>query len=167
MRIQPCLSPLPSLPPSCLAPVSDPTSTKALFFLVLLRDPTHSLVHASTSQSMPASWLDIPFEENEWVEDAMVEIIRRSVEIIGQEYITHRCVWSSSSSLGRSRGWVLTMLARRMRAQGNAIQQARHEAQQALAQQSQQQQQGPPTAQQHETEVEASQAAQEARVGVV
>mgnify|MGYP002477595295 CR=1 FL=1 len=97
------LAPLPSLPPSLLASSSSssdpsssssssPQSTKALFFLLVLRDPTHKLVHASTSQSMPATWLDIPFEDNEWVEDAMVEIIRRSVEIVGQEYITHRCV---------------------------------------------------------------------------
>lgn len=51
---------------------------------------------------MPATWLDIPFEDNEWVEDAMVEIIRRSVEIVGQEYITHRCV-PPSLSLSRRR----------------------------------------------------------------
>lgn len=91
MRLQPVLAPLPSLPSSCL-PTStpDPTALKSLFFLVLLRDPTHHLVHSSLSQSMPASWLEIPFEENEWVEDAMVEIIRRSVEIIGQEYISVR-----------------------------------------------------------------------------
>lgn len=91
MRLQPCLAPLPSLPASCL-PTStpDPKALKSLFFLVLLRDPTHKLVHSSLSQSMPASWLEIPFEENEWVEDEMVEIIRRSVEIIGQEYITVR-----------------------------------------------------------------------------
>ncbi|TNY23350.1 hypothetical protein DMC30DRAFT_347515 [Rhodotorula diobovata] len=100
LRIQPVLAPLPSLPASLLPSSSSsdapststsPSSTKALFFLLLLRDPTHSLVHASTSQSMPATWLDIPFEDNEWVEDAMVEIIRRSVEIVGQEYIAHRC----------------------------------------------------------------------------
>lgn len=146
MRLQPCLAPLPSLPASCL-PTStpDPKALKSLFFLVLLRDPTHKLVHSSLSQSMPASWLEIPFEENEWVEDEMVEIIRRSVEIIGQEYITHR-----------------------MRAQTVAIEQARAEAQKTLDQHH-----GADSAQTAEalfdaqTEAEASQAAQEARVGVV
>lgn len=145
MRLQPCLAPLPSLPASCL-PTStpDPKALKSLFFLVLLRDPTHKLVHSSLSQSMPASWLEIPFEENEWVEDEMVEIIRRSVEIIGQEYITHR-----------------------MRAQTVAIEQARAEAQKTLDQHH-----GADSAQTEalfdaQTEAEASQAAQEARVGVV
>ncbi|GAA5828990.1 hypothetical protein JCM11251_004090 [Rhodosporidiobolus azoricus] len=141
LRIQPALAPLPFLPSSSLNPASTtPDSQKALFFLLLLRDPTHNLVHSSVSQSMPASWLDIPFEENEWVEDAMVEIIRRSVEIIGQEYIQHR-----------------------MRAQSNAISQAREEAKKALAEANSQQTEE----QREQQEAEASQAAQEARVGVV
>lgn len=74
---------------------------------MLLRDPTHKLVHSSVSQSMPASWLEIPFEENEWVEDVMVDVIRRSVEVIGQEYISHRMraqvSWQRSFSLVRFR----------------------------------------------------------------
>lgn len=81
------LAPLPYLPrrPSSSHGSSQDqedqqTSSKALFFLLLLRDPTHRLAHQSLSQSIPASWLDIPFEENEWVEDVMVEVIRRSVE---------------------------------------------------------------------------------------
>lgn len=79
MRIQPCITPIPSLPTD-----SNPPST-ALFFLLLLRDPTHNLSHSSMSQSMPAAWLEIPFEENEWVEDIMIDVIRRAVEVIGQE----------------------------------------------------------------------------------
>jgi hypothetical protein len=55
------------------------------------------------SQSMPAAWLDIPFEENEWVEDVMVEVIRMSVEVIGQEYITKRLRGRVSSILLRSK----------------------------------------------------------------
>lgn len=70
------LAPLPFYPTSA----GGGEEKKALFFLMLLRDPTHSLSHESVSQSMPASWLEIPFEENEWVEDVMVDIIRRSVE---------------------------------------------------------------------------------------
>lgn len=84
MRIQPCLAPLPFLAnPTDVS--SDAKSSSVLFFLLLLRDPTHNLVHSSLSQSIPASWLDIPFEENEWVEDVMVDVIRRGVEVIGQE----------------------------------------------------------------------------------
>ncbi|KAM0787916.1 hypothetical protein ACM66B_006123 [Microbotryomycetes sp. NB124-2] len=113
MRIQPCLANLPFLPPSLTtAAERGPKASQVLFFLLLLRDPTHNLVHSSLSQSMPAAWLDIPFEENEWVEDAMVEIIRRSVEIIGSEYIQHR-----------------------MRAQANAISKVREEAQRTLKEQ--------------------------------
>lgn len=82
LRIQPVLAPLPYLPrPSSTTNSDDKDSNpKALFFLLLLRDPTHNLAHESLSQSIPAAWLDIPFEENEWVEDVMVEVIRRSVE---------------------------------------------------------------------------------------
>ncbi|KAK4052140.1 hypothetical protein OIV83_002434 [Microbotryomycetes sp. JL201] len=114
MRIQPCLANLPFLPPSLTTASQGegPKASQVLFFLLLLRDPTHNLVHSSLSQSMPAAWLDIPFEENEWVEDAMVEIIRRSVEIIGSEYIQHR-----------------------MRAQANAISKVREEAQRTLKEQ--------------------------------
>ncbi|KDE04048.1 hypothetical protein MVLG_05487 [Microbotryum lychnidis-dioicae p1A1 Lamole] len=95
MRIQPCLAPIPFLPTSLttISPTEGSVTTssaKALFFLLVLNDPTHGLKHVSLSQSLPANWLDIPFEENEWVEDLMVEVIRRSVEIIGQEYISHR-----------------------------------------------------------------------------
>lgn len=96
MRIQPCLAPLPFYTPTqSTASDSAPGGGEAkaqlsLFFLLLLRDPTHHIVQTTLSQSIPAPWLDIPFEENEWVEDAMVDVIRRSVEIIGQQYISHR-----------------------------------------------------------------------------
>lgn len=94
LRIQPCLAPLPALESLIGGANSSeetaPTSQRALYFLLLLRDPGHRLVHATTSQAMPASWLDIPYEENEWVEDCMVDIIRRSIEVVGLEYVTHR-----------------------------------------------------------------------------
>ncbi|OAV89386.1 hypothetical protein PTTG_03983 [Puccinia triticina 1-1 BBBD Race 1] len=61
-----------------------------LFFLILLRDVKNSLDHATITQSTPATWLDIPFEENEWVEDVLVDVIRRGVEIIGQQYVNGR-----------------------------------------------------------------------------
>jgi hypothetical protein len=101
MRIQPCLAPLPffstlspSNPEASPSPeVSAAALTSAdadkqlqLFFLLLLRDPTHNIVHRTLTQALPAPWLDIPFEvrvgllflylmvtmslaqENEWVE---------------------------------------------------------------------------------------------------
>ncbi|SCV72830.1 BQ2448_4367 [Microbotryum intermedium] len=120
MRIQPCLAPIPFVPIFLTTPNEGSSTTTsslpmALFFLLVLNDPTHGLKHVSLSQSVPAGWLDIPFEENEWVEDVMVEVIRRSVECIGQDYISHR-----------------------MRARSLAIQQARDQAQAQLEQQQQQ-----------------------------
>jgi hypothetical protein len=39
---------------------------------------------------MALSWLDIPYEENEWVEDKIVDIIRMSVTSIAQDYVWTR-----------------------------------------------------------------------------
>jgi hypothetical protein len=111
MRIQPCVAPIPFLHQS----PSDPSSpSTVLFFLLLLRDPTHNLSHSTISQSMPTAWLDIPFEENEWVEDIMVEVIRGGVEIIGQE-----CRWSFFWHLWTllTRSMTITDINHRMKAQ--------------------------------------------------
>lgn len=97
MRIQPVLATMPfsASQPSASSP-SAPSSQlntsedQHLFFVMILRDPTNELVHKTLTQSMPSKWLDIPFEENEWVEDIMVDVIRRGVEIIGEEYIKGR-----------------------------------------------------------------------------
>lgn len=111
MRIQPVIAAMPfattstsSTTPSTTTPSSSNeqpqtgatmTTTRTsddlhLYFVMILRDPTNELVHKTLSQSMPSKWLDIPFEENEWVEDIMVDVIRRGVEIIGEEYIKGR-----------------------------------------------------------------------------
>ena len=62
MRIQPLLAPLPGA-----TPVADKELPQHLFFLLLLRDPEHDLEHSTLSQALPGPWLEIPFEENEWV----------------------------------------------------------------------------------------------------
>lgn len=102
MRIQPVLAPLPFSSGAQATPAGTPgaaagasTQTASsddphLYFILLLRDPTNELVHKSLTQSMPSKWLDIPFEENEWVEDIMVDVIRRGVEIVGEEYVKGR-----------------------------------------------------------------------------
>ena len=98
MRIQPVLAPLPfSLAgagsqegQAATTPGASSSDEQYLFFILLLRDPTNELVHRTLSQSMPSKWLDIPFEENEWVEDIMVDVIRRGVEILGEEYVKGR-----------------------------------------------------------------------------
>lgn len=93
IRIQPCLAPLPAYTPTALPSATDNLTSAsdsrptpiALFFLLLLRDPTHNIIQSSMSQSIPAAWLEIPFEENEWVEDIMVDVLRSSIQTIGQE----------------------------------------------------------------------------------
>lgn len=66
------------------------TETSQLGFIILMVDPTHNLKFKTYSQSMPLGWLDIPYEENEWVEDKMVDIIRTSVTSIAQDYVWTR-----------------------------------------------------------------------------
>ncbi|CAG8698081.1 13626_t:CDS:2, partial [Dentiscutata heterogama] len=42
------------------------------------------------SQALPVSWLDVPYEENEWVEAKMVSVIKLAVQSIAQDYVWHR-----------------------------------------------------------------------------
>ncbi|KAH8929525.1 hypothetical protein BT69DRAFT_1345818 [Atractiella rhizophila] len=88
LRIQPVLDTLP-----IFGDEDEPSTQKDekhLFFIFLLEDPGNKLSYRTITQSLPADWLDIPFEENEWVEDIMVEILRRGTEVIGQQYINTR-----------------------------------------------------------------------------
>jgi hypothetical protein len=80
LRIQPVLAPLPWHTEA----TTKPAAGRALFFLFHFRDPLHGLTHETLTQALPASWLDIPFEENEWVENEMVDVIRKGVELVGQ-----------------------------------------------------------------------------------
>jgi hypothetical protein len=59
-------------------------------YVIVLQDPTHKLEFESASQSLPAHWLLIPYEENEWVEDRMVDCIRLAVGVIAQDYVWTR-----------------------------------------------------------------------------
>ncbi|KAI8637847.1 maintenance of telomere capping protein 1 [Parasitella parasitica] len=78
-----------------MAPIDDhDTEQHQVSFIILMVDPTHHLKFKTYSQSLPLSWLDIPYEENEWVEDKMVDIIGMSVTSIAQDY-----VWTRMSGL--------------------------------------------------------------------
>ncbi|KAF9919451.1 hypothetical protein FBU30_011018 [Linnemannia zychae] len=59
-------------------------------YVIVLKDPTHKLEFESVSQSLPAHWLLIPYEQNEWVEDRMVDCIRLAVGVIAQDYVWTR-----------------------------------------------------------------------------
>ena len=73
-----------------------------LQFLLELSDPTHELSHRTVSQSIPVSWLDL-WEQHDWVEDVVVEVLRIGIEIIGQEYIVARMGWlNGSKPIGES-----------------------------------------------------------------
>jgi hypothetical protein len=114
LRLQPALAPLPWSASSTegqglkaggeaagtAAAAAPEEEEKYLFFLLILVDPSNSLRHETLTQALPANWLDIPFEENEWVEQEMVDVIRKGAEVIGQEYISGR--QSGRSSAKRS-----------------------------------------------------------------
>jgi hypothetical protein len=74
-----------------LSPIDETdTETHQLSFIILMVDPKNKLKFKTCSQSMALSWLDIPYEENEWVEDKIVDIIRMSVTSIAQDYVWTR-----------------------------------------------------------------------------
>ncbi|KAF8938164.1 maintenance of telomere capping protein 1 [Dissophora ornata] len=95
MAIQPCRVPRHGYNAS-IAATAGAEGTKAMekdtfvSFVLVLHDPTHKLEFESSSQSMPAQWLLIPYEENEWVEDRMVDCIRLAVGVIAQDYVWTR-----------------------------------------------------------------------------
>jgi hypothetical protein len=68
-------------------------------FIIMMVDPTNNLKFKTYSQSLPSSWLDIPYEENEWVEDKMVDVIRMSVTTIAQDYVWTRMSGAASSNI--------------------------------------------------------------------
>lgn len=59
LRIQPVVAPLPFS-------VNDSDQKEQLYFIMVLKDAEHDLERSTMSQALPAAWLDIPFEENEW-----------------------------------------------------------------------------------------------------
>ncbi|KAI9320756.1 maintenance of telomere capping protein 1 [Dichotomocladium elegans] len=75
-----------------IQPVSlaDEEDVTQVIYVILLIDPTHQLRFKTFSQAIPQPWLDIPYEENEWVEDKMVDVIRMAVTTIAQDYVYTR-----------------------------------------------------------------------------
>ncbi|KAG0283120.1 hypothetical protein BGZ96_012517 [Linnemannia gamsii] len=90
MAIQPCRVPRHGYTKP--ASSEEKTLEKDMFisYVIVLQDPTHKLEFESCSQSLPAHWLLIPYEENEWVEDRMVDCIRLAVGVIAQDYVWTR-----------------------------------------------------------------------------
>ncbi|CEH14536.1 Maintenance of telomere capping protein 1, Mtc1 [Ceraceosorus bombacis] len=99
VRIQPVLAPLPIFASTSNAGISKARSVTSkenaepeeqLWFLLLLQDPGNGCRHTTVSQSVPRSWLDVPFEENAWVEQSLVDVLQNSLSVIGQAYVVER-----------------------------------------------------------------------------
>ena len=61
------------------------TPPKHLYFLLTLHDPVHSLRFTTTTQPSPSDWLDVEYENSDWVEERLVEVLSTGVEIIAQD----------------------------------------------------------------------------------
>jgi hypothetical protein len=90
LHLQPVLAPL-SIPEPPLLLDSDSSSAstsgpaKHLQFILTLHDPVHNLRFTTVSQGVPADWLEVDYEQSEWVEERLVDVIRVGVEIIAQD----------------------------------------------------------------------------------
>ncbi|KAG0011862.1 hypothetical protein BGZ81_001900 [Podila clonocystis] len=104
MAIQPCRVPRHSIQQYQPQQQGIIVQDKDLFFcyVVQLFDPAHHIVLESYSQSMPAHWLLIPYEENEWVEERMAGCIRLAVAALAEEYVWTRTMTGRSLSLTRA-----------------------------------------------------------------
>lgn len=69
---------------------NDNSTPSQLVYAIVLEDPTNQLSFQTYSQSIPMAWLDIPYEENEWVEDKMVDVLRMAVTTVAQDYVWTR-----------------------------------------------------------------------------
>ncbi|OXG49092.1 hypothetical protein J010_03883 [Cryptococcus neoformans] len=94
LHLQPLLVRLPYAEP----PIHSSTSIQDkpftppnhLYFLFTLEDPTHSLTFTTVSQPTPSDWMDVEYENSEWVEERLVEVLRTGVEVIAQDYVATR-----------------------------------------------------------------------------
>lgn len=104
VRIQACFAPLPGLADGGSASDGRQMATvdndlrDHLYFLVLLQDPNHGLTHRSVSQSLPAIWLSMKFEENSWIEHAMVDALEGALGVAAQGYVNGRQSGSSRNA---------------------------------------------------------------------
>lgn len=93
LHLQPILAPLsvpepPLLLDSTETPADKP---KHLHFVLTLHDTTHNLRFTTVSQPVPGDWLDVEYDQSEWVEERLVDVIRIGVEIIAQDVSPFRC----------------------------------------------------------------------------
>ena len=103
LRIQPFLSspiPAPKLPNADETESTTPaTPPQQLQFVLHLVDPRHNIAHTTITQTVPAVWLEI-WDDYEWVEDLVVDVLRVGVEIVGEEYLVSRMGWGKKNGAG-------------------------------------------------------------------
>lgn len=97
LRVQPYLTSYSVPSTSALASTdgsapAEQSKQQHLQFLLYLTDPDHNLIHSTITQSVPGAWLGI-WDDYEWVEDLVAEVLRVGVEVIGQEYLVSRMGW--------------------------------------------------------------------------
>lgn len=87
LQLQPVLAPLPIPEPALLLDSTEQpsTPTQHLHFILTLHDTTHNLRFTTISQPVPGDWLDVDYDQSEWVEERLVDVIRIGVEIIAQD----------------------------------------------------------------------------------
>ncbi len=95
LRIQPFFT---TIQPS--APGSPSAAPTHLQFLLHLADPGHDLVHRTLTQTMARSWL-ASWDQHDWIEDMVVEVLRVGVETIGQDYLAARMRWLEEGDAGK------------------------------------------------------------------
>lgn len=85
LRIQPFTSVIAT-------PEPDTTVSTRLQFILCLSDPAHKLSYMTVTQAIPEHWLNV-WDQYNWVEDRVAEMLQLGVEVIGQEYIVGRMGW--------------------------------------------------------------------------
>ncbi|CAK9786819.1 hypothetical protein CC85DRAFT_288248 [Cutaneotrichosporon oleaginosum] len=101
LQLQPVLAPLPFPEPALQLSTTGTSATpsKHLYFIVSLQDPTHELQFTTISQPSPGDWLDVEYDKSDWVEERLVDVLKTSVEIVAQDYVSTRMALKPSASM--------------------------------------------------------------------
>ncbi|KAG0090552.1 hypothetical protein BGZ93_009249 [Podila epicladia] len=99
MAIQPCRVPRLSIQQHQQQGIIVQDKDLYFCYVIQLFDPAHQIELESYSQSMPAHWLLISYEENEWVEERMAGCIRLAVAALAEDYVWTRAMADRSPSI--------------------------------------------------------------------
>lgn len=89
LHLQPVLAPLaipePPILLSSATPITVSEPAEHLYFIMSLHDPAHSLRFTTVSQPSPKDWLEVEYEQSDWVEERLVDVLRVGVEVLAQD----------------------------------------------------------------------------------